>query len=129
MGNRATLLKAYILFVFFSWIQFQYRWTKGLNEQVALDIKPQPGQNSEQATVTKAQLVKEEEKKTPVSTPAKVDYATELFNLLCMDDSGGNCSKPSTDGFQCEFLLILIFFKQLINFNDLLSVSLLILTS
>ncbi|OAY26105.1 hypothetical protein MANES_16G021800v8 [Manihot esculenta] len=69
-------------------------------QQVALDIKPQPGQNSEQATVTKAQLVKEEEKKTPVSTPAKVDYATELFNLLCMDDSGGNCSKPSTDGFK-----------------------------
>ncbi|XP_057996645.1 ADP-ribosylation factor GTPase-activating protein AGD5 isoform X2 [Hevea brasiliensis] len=70
------------------------------SQQVALVTKPQePVQNSEQAAVSKAHLVKKEEKKTPVATPAKVDYATELFNLLCMDDSGGNFSKTPIDGF------------------------------
>ncbi|KAF2303416.1 hypothetical protein GH714_018127 [Hevea brasiliensis] len=69
--------------------------------KVTLDTKPQqPVQNSEQAAVSKAQLLKKEDKKTPVATPVKVDYATELFNLLCMDDSGGNCSKTPTDCFQ-----------------------------
>ncbi|KAF2305119.1 hypothetical protein GH714_001891 [Hevea brasiliensis] len=75
------------------------------SQKVPLVTKPQePVQNSEQAAVSKAHLVKKEEKKTPVATPAKVDYATELFNLLCMDDSGGNFSKTPIDGFIFQYV-------------------------
>ncbi|KAJ6289242.1 hypothetical protein OIU76_025118 [Salix suchowensis] len=43
-------------------------------------------QKSEQA-VPKAELSKKEESATKKLTLPKVDYATELFNVLCMDDS------------------------------------------
>ncbi|KAJ6767173.1 ADP-RIBOSYLATION FACTOR GTPASE-ACTIVATING PROTEIN AGD5-RELATED [Salix purpurea] len=43
-------------------------------------------QKSEPA-VPKAELSKKEESATKKLTLPKVDYATELFNVLCMDDS------------------------------------------
>ncbi|KAJ4833907.1 hypothetical protein Tsubulata_032941 [Turnera subulata] len=50
------------------------------------------------AMVTKAQLAKEADSTTPVATPSKVDYATELFHLLFMDDSGGiKSNTPAAD--------------------------------
>ncbi|KAJ6925755.1 hypothetical protein NC651_010242 [Populus alba x Populus x berolinensis] len=53
----------------------------------AHDNKSQePVQKSEPAA-PKAELAKKEESATKVVTLPKVDYATELFNLLCMDDS------------------------------------------
>ncbi|XP_012091515.1 ADP-ribosylation factor GTPase-activating protein AGD5 isoform X2 [Jatropha curcas] len=82
------------------------------SQQVTNDTKPQePVQNSDQPkkeqvthdtkqAASKAELVKKEEKATSVATPAKVDYVTELFNLLCTDDSSGNFSMKPTGGLQ-----------------------------
>lgn len=49
---------------------------------------------------------------TAQSTPPKVDYATDLFNLLSMDDTNENGSKApgataddiNWAGFQCMFM-------------------------
>lgn len=66
-------------------------------------------QNSEPA-VPKYEPPKQEASTTP---QRKVDYATDLFNLLCMDDSRENDSKTSTDEKSCanlqcmSFLLII----------------------
>ena len=82
-------------------------------KQVAPDTKPkEPVQKSEPAT-PKADLGKKEESATKVVTPPKVDYATELFNLLCMDDSrASNSTVPARDigwtGLKSEFLLLII---------------------
>ncbi|XP_015576167.1 ADP-ribosylation factor GTPase-activating protein AGD5 isoform X1 [Ricinus communis] len=65
------------------------------SQQVSVDPKPQEPLQISEPAVSKAKLVKKEEKITPIAKPAKVDYATELFNLLCMDDSSGNSSKAS----------------------------------
>ncbi|KAI5590715.1 hypothetical protein BDE02_04G029400 [Populus trichocarpa] len=57
------------------------------SQKAAHDNKSQePVQKSEPAA-PKAELAKKEERATKVVTLPKVDYATELFNLLCMDDS------------------------------------------
>ncbi|XP_050215230.1 ADP-ribosylation factor GTPase-activating protein AGD5-like isoform X2 [Mercurialis annua] len=64
------------------------------SQQVKVDPKPQEPVQKLEPAVTNAELVKEE-KITPIVKPAKVDYATELFNLLCMDDSSGTSSKAS----------------------------------
>lgn len=69
-------------------------------------------QKSEPAA-PKAELAKKEERATKVVTLPKVDYATELFNLLCMDDSrGSNSTTPAHDigwtGLKGEFLLLII---------------------
>ncbi|KAJ6728655.1 ADP-RIBOSYLATION FACTOR GTPASE-ACTIVATING PROTEIN AGD5-RELATED [Salix koriyanagi] len=68
------------------------------SQLVAPDTKPkEPVQKSEPAA-PKADLEKKKESATKVVTPPKVDYATELFNLLCMDDSsGGNSTAPARD--------------------------------
>lgn len=65
-------------------------------------------QNSEPA-VPKSKPAKQEASTTPVVAQRKVDYATDLFNLLSMDDSKENDSKTSADekswaSFQCNFL-------------------------
>lgn len=57
-------------------------------------------QNSEPA-VPKYEPPKQEASTTP---QRKVDYATDLFNLLCMDDSRENDSKTSTDEKSCANL-------------------------
>ncbi|KAB5533952.1 hypothetical protein DKX38_017038 [Salix brachista] len=82
---------------------FHYHFTLHTNKltdckQVARDTKlKEPVQKSEPAA-PKADLGKKEESATKVVTPPKVDYATELFNLLCMDDSrGGNSTAPARD--------------------------------
>ncbi|KAK3188090.1 hypothetical protein Dsin_027651 [Dipteronia sinensis] len=90
---------------------------KVVQQQVKPDPKPQePVQNSE-PSVTKTEPAKQEASTTPVAarpkvttsvaaqpkviTPVvaqpKLDYATELFNLLSMDDSRGNDSKMSAN--------------------------------
>ncbi|KAJ4703389.1 Arf GTPase activating protein [Melia azedarach] len=53
-------------------------------------------QNSEPA-VPKSKPAKQEASTTPVVAQRKVDYATDLFNLLSMDDSKENDSKTSAD--------------------------------
>ncbi|XP_048132448.1 ADP-ribosylation factor GTPase-activating protein AGD5-like isoform X2 [Rhodamnia argentea] len=50
------------------------------------------GAGKPKSEVPKAESTKEPANLPPVATPAKVDYATELFNLLCMDDSKPNGS-------------------------------------
>lgn len=66
-------------------------------------------QNSEPA-VPKYEPPKQEASTTP---QRKVDYATDLFNLLCTDDSRENDSKTSNDEKSCanlqcmSFLLII----------------------
>ncbi|KAK4858602.1 hypothetical protein QYF36_019146 [Acer negundo] len=86
-------------------------------QQVKPDPKPQePVQNSE-LSVPKTEPAKQEANTTPVATQPKVtasvaaqpkvitpvvaqpkvDYATELFNLLSIDDSIGNDSKMSAN--------------------------------
>jgi len=76
-------------------------------------------QKSEPAA-PKAELAKKEESATKVVTLPKVDYATELFNLLCMDDSReSDSTTPAHDNgwasFQSEFLLLIIFMKEIID--------------
>uniref|UniRef100_A0A6N2KF61 Arf-GAP domain-containing protein n=1 Tax=Salix viminalis TaxID=40686 RepID=A0A6N2KF61_SALVM len=67
-------------------------------KQVARDTKPKEPVQKSEAAAPKADLGKKEESATKVVTPPKVDYATELFNLLCMDDSrGGNSTAPARD--------------------------------
>lgn len=48
---------------------------------------------AEQSAVSEAKLAKKDNSTTSVVAPVKVDYATELFNLLCMDDAGGSEAK------------------------------------
>ncbi|XP_038711227.1 ADP-ribosylation factor GTPase-activating protein AGD5-like isoform X3 [Tripterygium wilfordii] len=62
--------------------------------QVNSDIRIELGQNSGPA-VLKVESAKQEATTTTVVTPAKVDYATELFNLLSMENSIENTSKTS----------------------------------
>lgn len=58
---------------------------------------------------TKAELAKQAAPATSVVTPPKVDYATDLFNLLYPKDSGQNDSETSSandsmgTSFQCLF--------------------------
>jgi stromal membrane-associated protein len=64
--------------------------------------------------VTKAELAKQAAPATPAVPPPKVDYATELFNLLSIKDSGQNGSETSAAddnawaNFQCMFLDIML---------------------
>ena len=47
---------------------------------------------------------------TPVATPPKVDYATDLFNMLSLDGPNENGSEAASAddnawaGFQCTYL-------------------------
>ncbi|WCJ26951.1 ARF-GAP domain 5 [Euphorbia peplus] len=59
-----------------------------------VDTKPQ---EPVRTLVSKTEPVNKEEKTTSVVTPAKVDYTTELFNLLCMDDSSNNFQSKTTE--------------------------------
>ncbi|CAK7350692.1 unnamed protein product [Dovyalis caffra] len=75
------------------------------SQQAVHDTKQQEPMRKLEPAVPKAELAKKEETATEVVTPPKVDYATELFNLLCMDDSrGSDSTNPAHDngwaGFQ-----------------------------
>lgn len=67
-------------------------------------MKPVPPQ--QQAVTSKPSI------DTAQSTPPKVDYATDLFNMLSMDDANANGSKAAGAtaddnnwaGFQCMFV-------------------------
>lgn len=55
---------------------------------------------------------------TPAVAPSKVDYATELFNLLSMDNFGDDTLKTSSHDnssivMRCMFLTILMLSNQL----------------
>ncbi|CAL1397849.1 unnamed protein product [Linum trigynum] len=74
-------------------------------QQIAAQTpKPQQSVKNSEPAVTKPALPKKETSQTPPApvpapTPApapKVDYATELFNLLCMDGSSLNGSNAPT---------------------------------
>ncbi|KAL9346719.1 hypothetical protein Peur_061572 [Populus x canadensis] len=68
------------------------------SQPVARDTKPQEPVRKSEPAAPKVELEKKEESATKVVTPPKVDYATELFNLLCMDDSrGSNSTTPAHD--------------------------------
>ncbi|KAG6754806.1 hypothetical protein POTOM_040604 [Populus tomentosa] len=68
------------------------------SQLVARDTKPQEPVRKSEPEAPKVELEKKEESATKVETPPKVDYATELFNLLCMDDSrGSNSTTPAHD--------------------------------
>jgi stromal membrane-associated protein len=79
--------------------------------QVISDPKPQERLLKSEPVVTKAELAKQEATTTPAVPPPKVDYATDLFNLLFMEDSGQNDSETSSAddtmwaNFQCMFLM------------------------
>ena len=66
---------------------------------------------------------------TPVATPPKVDYATDLFNMLSMDGPSENGSEAvsaddnSWAGFQCMYLFSL-FSRRVLFFWIVLAVEL-----
>ncbi|KAJ0082877.1 hypothetical protein Patl1_10862 [Pistacia atlantica] len=66
-------------------------------QQVKPDPKTQESVQNPEPAVSKAELAKQEATTTSVVTQRKVDYATDLFNLLSMDDSRENDAKTSTD--------------------------------
>ncbi|XP_031249879.1 ADP-ribosylation factor GTPase-activating protein AGD5-like isoform X2 [Pistacia vera] len=66
-------------------------------QQVKPDPKTQESVQNPEPAVSKAELTKQEATTTSVVTQRKVDYATDLFNLLSMDDSRENDAKTSTD--------------------------------
>lgn len=75
-------------------------------------------QNPEPA-VPEAKSVKPEAPTTSVVTQHKVDYATDLFNLLSMDGSRETDAKTSTDtntwvNFECIFLSLMILINKLL---------------
>ncbi|XP_011001117.1 PREDICTED: probable ADP-ribosylation factor GTPase-activating protein AGD5 isoform X2 [Populus euphratica] len=74
------------------------------SQKAAHDNKSQePVQKSEPAA-PKAELAEKEESATKVVTLPKVDYATELFNLLCMDDSReSDSTTPAHDNGWASF--------------------------
>ncbi|XP_011043270.1 PREDICTED: probable ADP-ribosylation factor GTPase-activating protein AGD5 isoform X1 [Populus euphratica] len=68
------------------------------SQPAARDTKPQEPVRKSAPAAPKVELEKKEESATKVVTPPKVDYATELFNLLCMDDSReSNSTTPAHD--------------------------------
>lgn len=98
--------------------------------QVISDPKPQERLHKAEPVVTKTDLAKQAATGTPVVPPPKVDYATDLFNLLSMDDSAQNDSETSSAddtmwaSFQCMFhvnyfLIIGVFFPLLCCFSQL----------
>lgn len=66
-----------------------------VSQQVISDPKPQERLQKSEPVVTKAELAKQAVTATPAVPPPKVDYATELFNLLSMGDSGQKGSETS----------------------------------
>jgi stromal membrane-associated protein len=66
---------------------------------------PQP-----QKSPAKVEATPPKVEKPSVAPPPKVDYATDLFNMLSMDGTTEKESESSSnddnawDGFQCEFL-------------------------
>lgn len=66
-----------------------------VSQQVISDPKPQERLQKSEPVVTKAELAKQAVTVTPAVPPPKVDYATELFNLLSMGDSGQKGSETS----------------------------------
>ncbi|KAK9268206.1 hypothetical protein L1049_010649 [Liquidambar formosana] len=76
-----------------------------ISEQVTPDLKPQQIMQKSDPVVSKAESRKEPAKAASVVSPPKVDYATDLFNMLSMEDSRENDSQKSADdnawaGFQ-----------------------------
>ncbi|GMY37241.1 ADP-ribosylation factor GTPase-activating protein AGD5-like [Fagus crenata] len=66
-----------------------------VSHKVISDPKPQERLQKSEPVVTKAELAKQAAPATPAVPPPKVDYATELFNLLSIKDSGQNGSETS----------------------------------
>ena len=70
-------------------------------------------------SVSKAESIKQDVNTTASVAPPKVDYATELFNLLSMGDSRENDSNTSAHdnswaGLPCMLLPIIILSIQLL---------------
>ncbi|KAJ8761650.1 hypothetical protein K2173_004426 [Erythroxylum novogranatense] len=61
-------------------------------QQVIPDTELPECMQNPKPTVPTTQLIKQERGAISTLQPSQVDYATELFNLLCVDDSRGNNS-------------------------------------
>lgn len=60
-----------------------------------------------------APVAKKAAESAPATTPPKVDYATDLFNMLSMDGPNENGSETAVEdnswaGFQCMSLIFLL---------------------
>lgn len=75
--------------------------------QVTPVPKPQEVVQNSESTVAPAEATKQSSNSTPVAPPPKVDFATDLFDMLSMDgpsESGSEDTSPNDDlwaGFQC----------------------------
>ncbi|XP_057963259.1 ADP-ribosylation factor GTPase-activating protein AGD5-like [Malania oleifera] len=67
-----------------------------VSEQVTLDPKPQDVMQNSETAFSKTEPVKPAANISSVVSPPKVDYATDLFNMLSMDDSRENGSETSS---------------------------------
>ncbi|KAJ8764680.1 hypothetical protein K2173_007768 [Erythroxylum novogranatense] len=65
-------------------------------EQVASFTKPQPVEKAEQL-VEPTEATKKTVDTAPVISPPKIDFATDLFNMLSMDEPSENDSVPASN--------------------------------
>ncbi|PSS24680.1 ADP-ribosylation factor GTPase-activating protein AGD5 [Actinidia chinensis var. chinensis] len=74
-------------------------------QQVTTDPRTQEVHRREEIAVSRTESGKQEVNANPISLVSKVDYATDLFNLLLIGDSRENVAKPSTtdDSAQAGF--------------------------
>ncbi|KAJ0046071.1 hypothetical protein Pint_04434 [Pistacia integerrima] len=76
-------------------------------EQVTPVPKPQQVVQNTESTVAPAEATKQSANATPVASPPKVDFATDLFDMLSMDGPSENGSEATSAddglwaGFQC----------------------------
>ncbi|GFY91811.1 ARF-GAP domain 5 [Actinidia rufa] len=72
---------------------------------VTTDPRTQEVHRREEIAVSRTESGKQEVNVNPISLVSKVDYATDLFNLLLIGDSRENVAKPSTtdDSAQAGF--------------------------
>ncbi|XP_057512965.1 ADP-ribosylation factor GTPase-activating protein AGD5-like isoform X1 [Actinidia eriantha] len=71
-------------------------------QQVTTDPKTREIHHKEEIAASRTELGKQEVNTTPISLVSKVDYATNLFNLLSMDDARENEAKSSTTSYNAR---------------------------
>lgn len=82
------------------------------DEQTTPDPQPQENVQKSESSISKAEPVKQAATATPIVSPPRVDYATDLFRMLSVKDSRENDSEISaangvSTGFQCMFLSLI----------------------
>lgn len=80
----------------------------GINayEQVTPVSKPQEVLQNTESTLAPAEATKQSTNATPVTSPPKVDFSTDLFDMLSMDDpcEKGTEASSADDGLWAGFL-------------------------